>query len=102
MILTIAIIGAIAMFICLYLGFVNGSFGMAYLGLFIMLILGLFMLSDGIAIEDGIQKNLDNTYTTVYEIHTTANDPIVNLLANTFFYLPIGMILLTTFIALRR
>jgi hypothetical protein len=28
-------------------------------------------------------------------------DPIVNLLANTLFYIPIGGILLTTFIAVR-
>ena len=102
MILLMAGIGALAMFICLYLGFAHGSFGFAYLGLFIMLIMGLFLMSEGLSIDDAIQKNSDGSYTTTYQIHTTANDPIVNLLANTFFYLPLGMILLTTFVALKR
>jgi len=103
MILLMFGIGVVFMLLLLILGFGQGNFGLAYLGMFTMLLLGLFLFSSGLQLESGIQEfPLDShTFITTYEDHTTVNDPIVNLLANTFFYLPLAGIFLTTFITLR-
>jgi len=103
MILIIFIIGLIFAGICLFLGYGTGNFGLAYLGMFSVLMLGLFVGSAGIQIENGIQETPvgSHNFITVYEDHTTANDPIVNLISTTFIFIPIAGILLTTFITLR-
>jgi hypothetical protein len=88
---------------CLLLGYTQGSFGLAYLGMFALLLIGLFLFSNGLQIESGMAETPvgSGTFLTLYENHTTVNDPVVSLLANTLFYIPIGGLLLTTFIALR-
>jgi hypothetical protein len=87
----------------LFLGYTQYSFGLAYLGMFAILLTGLFLFSGGLQIESGVAETPlgSGTFLTLYENHTTVNDPVVNLLANTLFYIPIGGILLTTFIAVR-
>ena len=89
--------------ICLFLGYTQASFPMAYLGMFAFLMLGLFMLSDGIDIDNGIQEVPvgSHNFITVYDTHTTANDPVVSIIANTFFYIPIAGVLLSTLFTLR-
>jgi len=89
--------------ICLFIGYSQGSFPMAYLGMFAFLMLGLFMFSEGIDIDNGIQESPvgSHNFITVYETHTTESDPIINIIANTFFYIPMAGVLLSTFFALR-
>ena len=103
MILIIFIIAILFAAGCLFLGYTQYSFGLAYLGMFALLLIGLFLFSNGLQIESGIAETPvgSGTFLTLYENHTTANDPVINLLANTLFYIPIGGILLTTFVALR-
>ena len=104
MILLMFLIAVIFAAILLYIGYSQYSFGFAYLGMFTLLVLGLFIYSDGISIESGMQESPagSHNFITVYDVHTTVNDPIVNLLAATFFYIPIAGILLTTLIVIRR
>lgn len=103
MILEIFLIGVIFGAICLYIGYSQQSFPMAYLGMFIFLILGLFLMQDGLSIKTGTAEvpvgshNFIDTYT----IHTTANDQILNVIASTFFYIPIAGVLLSTLFTLR-
>ena len=103
MILIMFIIGMLFAAGMLFLGYSQYSFGLAYLGMFSILLIGLFLYSGGIQIESGVSETPigSGTFMTIYEDHTTSNDPIVNLLAATLFYIPIGGILLTTFIAVR-
>jgi len=103
MIFLIFILAVIFGAICLFIGYSQASFPMAYLGMFVFLVIGLFMFSEGIDIDNGIQEIPigSHTFVTVYETHTTTNDPIINILANTFFYIPIAGVLLSTFFALR-
>ena len=104
MILTIFFIAIVFMLLTLIIGYATGSFSLAYLGMFTMLLLGLFLFSDGLQIENGMQEIPvgSHTFVATYENYTTVNDSIVNILANTMFFLPFAGILLTTFIALRR
>ena len=64
---------------------------------------GLFVMSEGISIENGTQEVPlgSHNFITVYEIHTMANDPIINIIGNVFFYLSLVGVLLTTLITLR-
>jgi len=103
MIFLIFLIAVIFGGICLFIGYTQASFPMAYLGMFAFLMLGLFIFSEGIDIDNGIEEIPlgSHSFITVYETHTTVNDPIVNILANTFFYIPLAGVLLSTFFALR-
>lgn len=101
MILTMFAIGVLAGALFLYLGYTQYSFPLAYLGMFVFLILGLFLMSEGLQIDDAMVQTSPGIYTTTYITHTTANDPIISILANTFFYIPIAGLLLSTFFALR-
>ncbi len=101
MILTIFGIGVTFAVICLFLGYTQYSFPMVYLGFFVLLVLGLFLMSEGLAIDDAISEISPGVYTTTYIVHTTANDPVINILANTFFYIPIAGFFLSVFFALR-
>jgi len=104
MILLMFILWVLFASIFLYLGYSGNSFGMAYLGMFALLILGLFLYSEGIDIDAGMMESPigSHNFITTYETHTTANDTMVRLLAATFFYIPIAGIFLTTFITLRQ
>jgi predicted esterase len=104
MILEMFVIGMIFTLFFLLLGFSQGNFGFAYLGMFAMLLMGLFLLSGGLQLGTGAMESPagSHIFITVYESHTTVNDPIINLLANTLFYLPFAGILLTTYLALRQ
>ena len=103
MILIIFLIAVLFAAGCLFLGYSQGSFGLAYLGMFAILLIGLFLFSNGLQIESGVAETPvgSGAYMTLYEDHTTINDPIINLLANTMLFIPIAGILLTTFVALR-
>jgi len=89
--------------ICLFLGYTQGSFPFVYLGMFSFLLIGLFLFSEGISIQTGTQEVPigSHNFIVTYDVHTTVNDPVINLLANTFFYIPIAGVLLSTFFALR-
>jgi len=107
MLLIFFIIGIILGAIFLYLGYTQYSFPMVYLGMFVFLVLGLFVFSEGIALEHGsslleIPAGSGN-YTTVPILvtHTTANNFVVNIIANVFFYIPFVGVLLSVFFALR-
>ena len=103
MIFLMFLIGLVFMGICLFLGASQRSFAFVYLGFFIMLVMGLFVFSEGIDVENGIQESPvgSHNFVTVYETHTTQNDFVINLIANTFFYLPLAGILLSTLVAIR-
>jgi len=103
MILLIFILAIIFASIFIYLGYSQNSFGFAYLGMFSFLLLGMFMLSEGIQIDNGIQEDPigSGRFVTVYESYTPENNFLVLTLANVFFYIPAIGMLLTTFVALR-
>jgi uncharacterized membrane protein len=101
MILTIFGIGVLFAVICLYLGYTQYSFPMTYLSMFIFLVLGMMLFSSGLELEDTIRQTSPGVWTTTYVVHTTVNDPVVNVVANTFFYIPFAGLLLSVFFALR-
>ena len=105
MILTFFAIGVILGAIFLFLGYTQYSFPMMYLGMFIFLLLGLFLMSDGLDIETGSHLVPDGSggqiVSAVYTTYTTANNFVVNIVANTFFYIPFVGVLLSTLFALR-
>jgi TRAP-type mannitol/chloroaromatic compound transport system permease small subunit len=103
MILLMFILAVLFGAFCLYIGYSQASFPMAYLGMFVFLVVGLFVLSEGIALENGTQEVPlgSHNFITVYETHTTANDPIVNIIGNAFFYIPFVGVVLSTLFALR-
>lgn len=103
MILLMFILAVIFGAICLYIGYSQASFPMAYLGMFVFLVIGLMILSEGIEIESGTQEIPlgSHNFVTTYETYTTANDSIVGILGNAFFYIPFVGVLLSTFFALR-
>lgn len=103
MLLIIFLIAIVFAAICLLLGVSNNSFPLVYLAFFVILIMGLLLFSGGLQLQSGIAETPpgSGTFLTLYESHTAANDPVISLLANTFLYIPVAGILLTTFIAIR-
>ena len=101
MILEIFVIGVAFGVICLYLGYTQYSFPMAYLGMFIFMIMGMMLLSGGLQIQDALKETAPGTFTQTYVTHMPATDPVVNVVANTFFYIPIVGVFLSIFFALR-
>jgi hypothetical protein len=87
--------------ILLFIGSKQESFPMVYLSMFVFLILGLILMSDGLSIVTG-STMVGHTSSNVYTIHTTLNDPLVNIFAWTFFLIPLAGILLSTLYTLRR
>jgi len=91
----------------LFLGASQYSFPMMYLGMFIFLVLGLFIMSEGIDIESGaslIETPIGSgsfISTQLFTTYTTSNSFVVNIIANTFFYIPFVGVLLSVFLALR-
>jgi len=75
--------------------------------MFVFLILGLFLFSEGLIIEQGASliespAGSGNFLTNPILItHTTGNNFVVNILANVFFYIPFVGVLLSVFFALR-
>lgn len=80
---------------------------MVYLGMFVFLVLGMFLFSEGIDLEAGsvlVETPKNSGYyitNTIYQTHTTSNNFVVNIIANTFFYIPFVGVLLSVFFALR-
>ena len=104
MILTLFIIIMLFGLILFYVGLTQESFPAAYLSMFVFMIIGLFLLSEGLSIETGSLINTTATLTTVdatYTTYTAANNIFVSLLGNFFFYGAFGLTLLTTVFALR-
>jgi hypothetical protein len=103
MIFTIFLIAVLFGVVCLFLGYTQYSFPFAYLGMFVFLVLGIFLFSEGIDFDNGMQEVPfgSHNFVTVYENHTTESDFVVSILANVFFYIPLAGVLLTTFFALR-
>lgn len=102
MILTMFGIGVLFMLGMIFIGMNQGSFPFLYLGFFVMILLGMFLMSDGLQIDDAISQTSPGIFTTTYINHTMDNDPIVNLMGNFFFYFPFAAILLTTLYAIYR
>jgi len=105
MILTLFIICIIIGAVFLFLGYSQNSFPMVYLGMFVFLVLGLFIFSEGLAIESGTHLTPDgaggNIATALYTTYTTETSFVINIIANVFFYIPFVGILLSVFFALR-
>ena len=105
MILTIFAIGVIFGSILLFLGARQESFPMVYLSMFMFLIIGLFLMSDGLTLLSGQTVTSDGVggfaIVDVLTTHTTANDPMISILANVFFYIPLVGLLMSTFFALK-
>lgn len=103
MILEIFVIGVLFAAILLFLGSSQQSFPMVYLSMFVFLLLGLFLMSEGLSIQTGTAEVPlgSHNFTMTYDVLTTANEPIVSVLANVFFYIPLAGLLLSTFFALR-
>lgn len=105
MILEMFIIGVIFGAIMLFLGARQESFPMVYLSMFIFLIIGLFLMSDGLTLLSGQTVVSDGSggfiIADVLTVHTTLNDPMVNIIANVFFYIPLVGLLMSTFFALK-
>jgi hypothetical protein len=104
MILEIFLMGFAFATICLFLGYSQRSFGFAYLGMFGFLLLGLFLMNSGLDIETGMAEFPvgSRTFVSTYENYNVQNEPVITLIANAFFYIPLAGILLTTFVALRE
>ena len=105
MILILFIICVLIGAIFLYLGYSQYSFPMMYLGMFVFLVLGMFIFSEGIDIETGThlvpQPDGSDIASVVYTTYTTSNSFVINIIANVFFYIPFVGILLSVFFALR-
>lgn len=98
--------GAILLFaiILLFLANQQGSFPLAYLGMALILFNGMMLTSDGVQISSGAV--VDDTVspiviTDTYTTYTVANNWIVTAFANAFFYGGLGLMVGTTFFALR-
>jgi len=100
MLLEIFAIGVIFGAICLFIGYSQSSFSFAYLGMFIFLITGMFLTQEGLQIATGATA-IGNSVVTDYTVLTTQSSPIVNVVATTFFYIPLAGVLLTTLLTLR-
>lgn len=94
--------------LCFYLANKNESFPLAYLGMFMFLLIGIIGLYEGVEMQTGSVTNstiTGNLTTDVleyqYTTYTPANNLFVNALANIFFYAPIVGIIATTFFAVK-
>lgn len=102
MILILFIIMVIFGLILFAVGISQESFPMAYLSMFVFILLGLFLLSDGLDITTG--QNISGTtapitVTDIYTTYTAANNVFIALLGYFFFYGALGATLLTTYFA---
>ena len=86
-----------------YIGYTQVSFPYVYLAFFCLLLVGLFLYSEGIDITTGTAEVPlgSHNFIDVNTTYTVANNFVVNILAATFFYIPIAGILLSTLITLR-
>jgi len=100
MIFELFLLGVAFAIICLFIGMSQQSFPFAYLGMFIFLIIGLFLMQEGLDMATG-STTVGMTVSTVYTTHTVQNDQIVNVIASTFFYIPLAGVLLSTLMTLR-
>jgi len=103
MIMTLFVIAIVFMLICFFIGFGYGNFGFAYLGFFTMLINGIFLFQSGLQLVSGTMESPigSHIFVTTYNVLTTTNEPIIALLAWTFFLIPLAGIMLTTYLAFR-
>ena len=91
-------------FIILFLAVREESFPFAYLGMGLIMFIGLMLWSHGVEMPNGSLVNASTdliVQTTTYENHTYAGNWIVAAFANIFFYGGFGLMLGTTFFALR-
>ena len=106
MLLIFFIIGVVLAAILLILGVKHYSFPMVYLSMFIFLLIGLFLLGEGIELETGTrmipQPDGSTLVEPIYTAFTTNNNFIILIIANTFFYIPFAGILLSIFFALKH
>jgi len=103
MIFELFLIGVVFGAICLFLGYSQQSFPFAYLGMFIFLVLGLFLMQEGLAMQSGTVETPfgSHNFINVYTTYTTTNNSIVGVIAATFFYIPFAGIVLSTLLTLR-
>lgn len=103
MILIMFLIVVIFGSIFFYVGITQESFPASYLAMFVFLILGLFLLSEGLSIPNGTVTTgtLPNiTQTDTYLVLTASNNAFVALFGYFFFYGAFGATLLTTYFAI--
>ena len=95
--------GVLFFIILLFLGYSQASFPMLFLSMFVLLLLGLFLYSEGLEVPTGTAEFPvgSRNFITTYTVHTTDTNFIVNVLAATFFYIPLAGLLLSTLMALR-
>ncbi len=88
----------------LFLGFTQHSFAFTYLGMALFLFVGIMLLSEGVEIATGaeLDPNNANRVNSVFTTFTQANNWIVSALGNIFFYGGLGLIVGTTFFALKH
>lgn len=97
-------IGLAAMVVLLWLGYFKSGFAFAYVGMFIAILLGIFLFQTGLDIQTGttvVASGEDFIISDAYTNHSVANDGLINLIANLFLYGGVVGIIMTTFIALR-
>jgi len=104
MILILFVLVLIFGIICLFLGYTQYSFPMAYLGMFVFLVLGLMLFQEGLAIPTGTAEVPmgSHQFVDIYTTYTTVDNTIISLLANSFFFIPLAGVMLSTLFALRR
>ena len=92
------------MVVCLVLGFGTGNFGICFLGIFAMLLMGMYITAEGVDLEAGIMEDPvgSHNFVTTYDTHTVENDQVINLLGMTLIYLPVVLFLLSTYLAFGR
>ena len=101
MILEIFGMGVLFGAILLFLGGKQESFPMVYLSMFVFLVLGLFLMSEGLDIATGATI-VGHTSSTIYTAYTVANNSIIAIFAWTFFLIPLAGLLLSTLFAVKN
>jgi len=103
MIIEFFLIGIIFGAMCFLIGATQQSFPFVYLSMFIFLIMGLFLMSEGLAMATGMAETPvgSGNFITTYTTYTTATSPVINVIATTFFYIPLAGVLLSTLMTLR-
>lgn len=81
------------------------SFPLAYLGMFVFLVIGLVLFNSGVSVPTGVSINDSTTpiiVTQTYTVYTVQNNSVVNTFASIFLYGGLVMIMASSLLALNR